>query len=895
MVSQVLPSKAVAGAGRRRRWLGWAMATLVLLMGLGATVAAWRHSQSLSQAEARYAFEVAANKVVSEIAEYLDAHVQTLWGVSALLASNPKIGREQWETYIAALNLDQRLPSTRGVGFATYVSDAEIDDLRAHMNAAGFSGFEVRPEGRRDSYHVVTHIAPFGDRNYSALGYDLSTRPERRAPLELARDQGRPVLSAKVGLLSDRSPQPQPGFLLYVPTFRSGQPLDTVAQRRAAFLGIAYSPFRAREFIFTRSIQQQLDHSGMALEVFDGAGTGEPDLLFRTENFPDLGNATGRSKLITTVAERASGRTWTFRFAQARTPAHVAEQQSGNIIMGAGVLISILASLVVGSLALNRAQAIESAERLREDVARREQAEERLRQSEAKFRSLFDNIPIPTFAIDRETLRVLAVNEAAVERYGYSRKEFLSMRTTDIRPREDVPRLLRFMEAVRDQERYSGEFRHQSRDGKIMDVDVVAHTLELEGRRVTIVSAQDITERKRAERALAESEQQLRQVQKLEAVGQLTGGIAHDFNNILTVITGTIEILAEGVAHEPKLAAIARLIDEAATRGSDLTRDLLAFARRQPLQPRDVDANELVSAASKLFRPALGEHIEIECRFEKEPWRALVDPNHLTTALLNLALNARDAMPFGGRILLETANVALDEGDAIASKDLRAGAYVMIALSDNGSGIPAAVRDKVFEPFFTTKEVGKGTGLGLSMVYGFVKQSGGHVQIYSEEGYGTTVRLYLPRATSTAALETTVAPPDAIEGGHETVLVVEDDALVRDYVTGQLRSLGYVTLVAANASEALAIADRGERFDLLFTDVIMPGPMNGRHLAKALRERHPGLRVLFTSGFSDHATLRSDQLEPGEDMLNKPYRKADLARKVRAALDEPAAEELAMT
>ena len=379
--------------------------------------------------------------------------------------------------------------------------------------------------------------------------------------------------------------------------------------------------------------------------------------------------------------------------------------------------------------------------------------------------------------------------------------------------------------------------------------------------------------------------ERIRQSEKMEAIGQLTGGIAHAVNNILTVITGTIEILSAAVAKEPQLAAITKMIDEAAARGADLTRHLLAFARRQPLQPRETDINTLIIDTAKLLRPTLGERIEIESVFEDEACIALVDPNQLTTAILNLALNSRDAMPNGGKLIVETGSAFLDENYAAAHSDVRPGHYALIAVSDTGAGIPASILDKVFDPFFTSKGPGKGTGLGLSMVYGFVKQSAGHIKIYSEEGHGTTIKIYLPPGTGTS-----LAPAGGgtaeIHAGSETILVVEDDALVKDYVLAQLHALGYRTLAAANATEALAIADAGHAFDLLFTDVIMPGAMNGRELADALQRERPNLKVLFTSGYTENAIIHHGRLDSGVLLLAKPYRKSDMARMIRRALDE---------
>ncbi|KGJ66145.1 PAS domain S-box protein [Bradyrhizobium diazoefficiens] len=387
----------------------------------------------------------------------------------------------------------------------------------------------------------------------------------------------------------------------------------------------------------------------------------------------------------------------------------------------------------------------------------------------------------------------------------------------------------------------------------------------------------DLTEKQAAEA-------QLRQVQKMDSIGQLTGGVAHDFNNVLTVITGTIGILADAVADRPELAAITKLIDDAAERGAQLTKHLLAFARKQPLQPREIDVNALTLEAAKLLHPTLGEQITIMPQLTEDAWPTLVDPGQLSTAILNLALNARDAMPDGGTLVLETRNVFLDDGYASMNPDIVAGNYVMIAVSDTGTGIPADLIERVFDPFFTTKEVGKGTGLGLSMVFGFVKQSGGHIKIYSEEGHGTSVKIYLPRSTGVQETEFEALQNAPVAGGSEKILIVEDDALVRQYVVTQIKSLGYAALEAANAADALTIIDADKDIDLLFTDVIMPGAMNGRQLADEAARRRPDLKTLFTSGYTENAIVHHGRLDSGVLLLAKPYRKSELAKMLRTAL-----------
>jgi PAS domain S-box-containing protein len=515
------------------------------------------------------------------------------------------------------------------------------------------------------------------------------------------------------------------------------------------------------------------------------------------------------------------------------------------------------------------------------DMTESRLAQETLRESEQLARGIIDTA-LDAFVQMDENGIVSDWNSQAEKIFGWSHSEALGKTLGELivpeihhaAHKSGIERFLRTGEGPILGRRI--EVGARRRDGKEIKVELSVTALRRRNGVVFNGFLRDLTEKIAAE-------DRLRQAEKMEAVGQLTGGIAHDFNNILTVITGTIEILAEAVEKEPQLAAITRLIDEAASRGADLTQHLLAFARKQPLQPRETDINALIINTAKLLRPTLGEQIEIESVFEDEVCIATVDPNQLATAILNLALNSRDAMPGGGKLILETGSAFLDESYASTHGDVRPGRYALIAVSDTGTGIPAHILDRVFDPFFTSKGPGKGTGLGLSMVYGFVKQSAGHISIYSEEGHGTTIKMYLPPGTGALlASEDDLAP--AIEGGHETILVVEDDKLVRDYVLTQLHSLGYVTLDAANAAEALAIVEAGNEFDLLFTDVIMPGAMNGRQLATELQKAKPGLKVLFTSGYTENAIIHYGRLDTGILLLAKPYRKSDMAAMIRKAL-----------
>ena len=381
-------------------------------------------------------------------------------------------------------------------------------------------------------------------------------------------------------------------------------------------------------------------------------------------------------------------------------------------------------------------------------------------------------------------------------------------------------------------------------------------------------------------------EEQLRQSQRLEAIGQLTGGIAHDFNNLLTVIIGNTQLIAEKLSDHPDVRGLSDLTLQAAEQGAELNRRLLAFARRQTLNPQVIDVNRLVAGLDGLIRPLIGEQIEVEWVRAGGLWPAVADRAQLESSILNLALNARDAMPGGGRLTIETSNVRLDAAYSAANLEVRAGQYVMVAVSDTGTGIAPEVLTRVFEPFFSTKATGLGSGLGLSMVYGFAQQSGGHVKIYSELGEGTTVRVYLPRSNATPPVPAPILDATQVVGGHERILLVEDNDLVRQVVREMLSSLGYAVLSAVNGPEALELLRGEDAFDLLFTDVVMSGGMNGRELADAAKQLRPQLPVLFSSGYTDNAIIHQGRLDQGVQLLAKPYSYAELARTVRTVLDE---------
>jgi signal transduction histidine kinase len=418
---------------------------------------------------------------------------------------------------------------------------------------------------------------------------------------------------------------------------------------------------------------------------------------------------------------------------------------------------------------------------------------------------------------------------------------------------------------------------------EILEESVKARTRELE--------AENEARRK--------AEEALRQAQKMEAVGQLTGGVAHDFNNLLTIIMGGLEIIERQIPALPASPAAQRLgrardmALKGAQRAALLTQRLLAFARQQPLSPQPIDANKLVAGISDLLRRTIGETVSLETVMSGGLWNSHADPNQLENALVNLAVNARDAMPNGGKLTIETQNCFLDDAYvATLAEPVRPGQYVMIAVADSGTGMDAATTERAFEPFFTTKGVGKGTGLGLSQVYGFVRQSSGHVRIYSEIGEGTSVKIYLPRFFGTIDKADPIAQKRGLARaiGAEYILVVEDDNALRAYTVEILTELGYHVLEAQHGLDALSILEAPNQIDLLFTDVVMPGGMNGRQLADEALLRRPSLKILFATGYTRNAIVHHGRLDPGVQMIGKPYSMETLASKVRIILDGSATE-----
>jgi PAS domain S-box-containing protein len=508
------------------------------------------------------------------------------------------------------------------------------------------------------------------------------------------------------------------------------------------------------------------------------------------------------------------------------------------------------------------------------DIGERLRAQEALRRSEESYRELFDRHPAPMWLFDPESLRFLEVNEAAVRTYGWSREEFLAMTIDEIRPPEDRAAL---KESLGPLPGVGSEiWRHCRKDGTLLDVAIMASTLEFGGRTVRLILAQDVTDSRRLE-------EQLRQAQKMEAIGRLTGGIAHDFNNLLLVIRGYSAVLIKRLEDE-SLRENAQQIDDAAARAGEFTRQLLAFSRQQVLQPEVTSVNAVVEETLRLLQRTIGADVEVATDLDPSAPSVLADRSQLTQAVLNLAINARDAMPDGGRLTIKTGVIDFDETDIAMHEGLTPGRFALLQITDSGMGMDEETRRRAFDPFFTTKE--EGTGLGLASVYGLVNQSGGHIWLYSELGLGTTFKIYLPATSEVASAREPLADLTSLEG-DETILLVEDTQMVRELVASTLEAYGYAVLTATNGQEALELVERtGADIALLLTDIVMPG-MNGRELAERLVEQKPSLGVLFTSGYPSDAVVRHGIADASAAFIEKPYLPDELAAKVREVLDRP--------
>jgi PAS domain S-box-containing protein len=818
------------------------MLFFALFVAIFVRVRAWEHDQSL------LAFRLLSQEVVDRLQARLGAQEAFLEQLRASFAGPARLSRGDFATLVQEPL--QHLSGVQAIEWAPRIDAAQRDDFEAaqRREVPDFAIRDLDPSGRlvpagtRPDYYPLTYLAPLSA-NVAVLGFDLASEPVRRAAILGTIASGGVTGSAPITLLQQPTDQTDMQLTLTVPQGPNGPGIVLIALHLGPLIDALLGPAK-----------QQID-----LQFVDQA-TGR-------SLFDDLPSEPLHAQTI-----RFGARLYTVRTAP--TAAYFTQHQSWQSWVV--LMIGVLSTSLLGALLMLSTGEQQRFTRL---------LAERTRERDRIWQVSEDLLGVSTFEGTFPS-----VNPAWTSTLGWSEDAIKTMHVDELRHPDDAPigregrrRLAEGVPTVRMENR----FRHK--DGSYR---WIYWTMTAEQGLIYMIG-RDVTADKETAQAHLRTEEQLRQLQKMDSVGQLTGGIAHDFNNLLTIVIGNLEILgrqlgpASGRAQRAVTAAMS-----GATRAATLTQRLLAFAQKQPLRPRAVDLNELATGMAELIRRTQGETFHYEFALAANLPRCFCDANQLETALLNLVINARDAMPDGGRLKIETADTVFHT-EAAQLRGIAAGTCLVLAVTDTGIGMSPETVEHAFEPFFTTKGAGKGTGLGLSMVYGFVKQSNGHVEIDSAPGRGTTVRIFLPRMVAGEARDVPdrdllAARATDARGSNETILLAEDDADVRGYVAETLRDLNYRVIEAHDSTEALAVLAQSDvRVDLLLTDVVMPG-VNGRELANRARAFRPNLRILFMTGYSQDAIVHQGRLDPDIELIEKPFRRDTLAVRVRAMLDSAA-------
>ena len=862
-----------------RSFVPWFVLGLSVALSLGSAY----YAHLTAEAKDRLRFQSLVQKARDTIESRMETHVALLRATSGLFSASDYVSRAEFRAFVLELDLPESYPGVLGIGYTRRVPaagrasasaelDREIPGFSIWSGSRG-SGAEGGPigapasaaagtpavRGDADSFPVV-YLEPLDEGNRAVVGFDMNSERARREAMEIARDSGQTAASGVITLMGEAGAEKDSldsrGFLVYQPIYRHGSSLGTRDERRAALAGYVFSPYRARDL--AAGIAAAAPTVGF--RVYAAAAETPEDLLLETG-----GAGPFLSRFSTAAGFKVAGHPWLLT--AAAQPSFLAprrETQTLAILLG-GLGIGV----VLFGLSRGQVRARAYAESVAED----------LRRSEEQYRQLVELAPEAIFI--QTGGKFVFVNSAMATLLGAPDADTVLGLPVLERVHPDVRAMvIARMEELRRERRSVPliEERWIRLDGSTVDVEVAASPCTYEGREGAQVVLRDVTERKNLEG-------QLRQSQKMEAIGRLAGGVAHDFNNILTAIAGYSEILQTRLEQDPALGAYAMEIMRAAERASSLTRQLLAFSRKEMMDPRVMELNAVVSDMERMLRRLIGEDIELVTTLHPRLSRVRADPGQVEQILMNLVLNARDAMPRGGSLVIETRNIGLYEGQAIGLPEAGPGGWVELSVADTGIGMDRETQSRLFEPFFTTKEVGKGTGLGLSTVYGIVRRSGGQVTVWSEPGRGATFRVYLPAVDDPEDRPAASNGDAAAASGSETVLVVEDEASVRSFIREVLDGRGYALLEARNADEAVAIFERHkEPIHLMVSDVVMPG-MGGPELAERLAGVHPETRVLFISGYAREGLFHDGRPGAEAAFLAKPFSPEALARAVREILD----------
>jgi len=852
------------------------------------------------QKDRRIKFESVVKGYANAVRNSLNGNVEALKFLGNFFDNSTHVTRQEFSRYVKSV-----LPRYSGIQAFSWnplVPDNERAAYESLAREEGLENFEFTERtaesklvtaDHRKEYIIVYYIEPM-ETNKPALGFDIASNPARLKAITEGFNSAKLSASDRITLVQESGDQT--GILLLLPVYRQGVSLNTIEERFENRKGLVVEVLRIGDVI--EAALEGFSDRGINLYLYDLTAEVEKRFFYyrpsRLSEMPEqpLEEQAIQKGLYWDETFDFAGRQWKMLLSPSSFY-HKSQQmwQAWIVLLSSLLLTFILAFYLFKKLRYTAeierkvSQEIRTNQQLAAEISERQQAEAALRESEARYRELFVSNPHPMWIYDLESLAFLDVNDAAILHYGYSDEEFLSMTIKDIRPSEDVSRLLDNVDRVGDGLDKAGIWRHIRKDGSVIEVEITSHVLLFDERRTELVLVNDITERRQVEAEREKLQAQLLQAQKMESVGRLAGGVAHDFNNMLGVILGRAEMMFMGIKPGDPHFTDLQEIYKAAQRSADLTRQLLAFARKQTIAPRVLDLNDTVEGILKMLRRLIGEDIDLVWKPDTFLWPVRVDPAQVDQVLANLCVNARDAIFGTGKVTIETNNVFFDQAYCASHAEAKPGQYVMLAVSDDGCGMDKETLGNLFEPFFTTKEVGEGTGLGLAMIYGIVKQNNGFINVYSEPGQGTTFKLYLPR---TREADEAIGEPVAktIETGSETVLLVEDEESILRLGTAVLEKFGYNVLAACTPGEAISMAEQSEgMIHLLVTDVVMP-EMNGKELKARIEKLRPDIKVLFMSGYTGNVIVHQGILEGDVHFLQKPFSVNSLVGKVRDVLDQ---------
>ncbi len=846
------------------------------IMLVGLLVTAWASFSIKEDVEliAKKDFVFASEGVKEKIQTRLHAHAQLLRSAAAYVESNVGLKRTAWGTFVANQKIEKNLPGILGIGYSVVIPPAELARHEAIIRKEGFSRYSVRPAGKRDIYTSIIFLEPFSGRNLRAFGYDMFSEPIRRKAMEQARDFDEATLSGKIMLVQETDKDVQAGTLMYVPVYDKGLPVGTIKDRRAALRGWVYSPSRMNDLMMGILGGWEPDEGKqIRLEVFADTSYESGALLYDSKQGMQSGPISASASLIQTSIV-FNGRQWSLRFTQAKGFTSGTGYSKVWIVAIGGTLLSALLFTLYILLINTKFRAQGMAEELTRE----------LRESEEKFSRVFANAPAILSLSDLETGRFTEVNEEGMRVSGFSREELIGKISAEIGwiGPEDRARLVAIL---KEHGRVSGiELALHAKGGRTVWCLYHGEVVTIAGKPQLLSISQDITERKLAEENLRRMEERLRQSEKMDAIGQLAGGIAHDFNNVLGGIIGFTDLSLNHAEKGSLLEKYLLSVLKAADRAKNLVMQILAFSRQSNPQKKFTLIRPIIEEVLDLLTSSIPSSVIIEVDIHHGIQQVLVDSTQLHQALLNLATNAVHAMNRKGTLTVRSYAVNLTRAEHGRSGDIAAGEYAIIEVADTGCGMDAMVLSKAFEPFYTTKAAGEGTGMGLSVVLGIVQSHGGDIQVESEVGKGTTVRIFLP-VTEEAISGSIDDNPHSSGAGAERILFVDDEEMLVEVNNDLLTSLGYTVTAVSNSLDALAILqEKGADIDVLITDHTMPG-MTGIELSKKALAIRKDLPIILCTGFSNEINRESAEALGIRKFIMKPYRAYEISTAVREVLD----------